>query len=125
MSAEIALLEKALFYFERIEQMDRPARFAAAEELGAFGVLSSRQIGLIVGLPHTYVNGLMSKKDKTGGRFRPEALAPLLRIAQEGKAVDDADIAEALGSVSTWLAARLTGVPRTTLLRRFEKASAG
>lgn len=121
----IIAIEQAIFFSDRRDQMDRVAREDAASVLGGLGVFSSRQVAAIVGLPVGLVCKITGKSDKTGGRFRPEALRPLLTVARQraNGEVDDFAIAEALDAgVSPGFAARMTKVPRTTLMRRYERA---
>jgi hypothetical protein len=117
-------LEQALYYYDRREALDKQARYDAAVALGAFGIFSARQIAGFVGISHQQASALIGKKDRTGGRLNPLALRPLLEISQQWarEELDNASVVAALDAgVSTWLAARLSGIPRSTLMRRYVK----
>lgn len=118
-------LEIALFHADRRHEYDKAQKIAAALELGELHVFSGRQISVIVSLPHTEVSKLISKADKTGGKITIAALRPLLRVAQLRRLgeVDVFAVKEARDAgVSSWLAAKLTGVPRRTLDRWLDRA---
>lgn len=125
MSTATSALELAIWYYERREFYTKQDKFDAAVALGEYKLFSSRQISAIIDLPHTYVAKLINKTDKTGGRFDPKALRPLLKVAQQQARgeVEAFAVKEALDAgVTKYLASRLTLVARTTLERRYAQA---
>lgn len=124
-------LEEAAWVYSHIDQYDRQQRFDAAASLAEWRVFSIRQIARIVGLSVTPVADLLKasrKSDKTGGRFDPASLPALKELAQRrrrSEEIEPAKVAEALdagGGTSPYMASRLTGIPRTHLVRRYNKA---
>lgn len=121
----IEALEEALWFMDRREILDKDAKIQAAIALGGYGVFSSRMIAAILQMPHTYVAAVINKRDRTGGKFRPEALKPLLKVAQNraNGEIDVFAVKEALDAgVTKYLASRLTNVPPTSLERQYARA---
>ncbi|WP_406245816.1 hypothetical protein ACI7YT_12300 [Microbacterium sp. M] len=122
-------LEEAAWVYSSIENYDRQQRFDAAVSLAEWKVFSSRQIARIVGISHSTVAQLGgAKTDKTGGRFDPDSLSILCKLAKRrraGEALDPAEVAEALDigtGTSPYMASRLTDIPRMHLIRRYNAA---
>lgn len=122
-------LEEAHWVYSRIDQYDKQDRFDAAVSLGEWKMFSLRQIARIVDMPHTTVAGaVQAKGDKTGGRFDPEALEPLMALAirrRKSEPLDPQQVAEAIDAglgTSLYMASRLTGIPRSHLMRRYAEA---
>lgn len=118
-------LEQALYYFERRDNLDRDQKIEAAIALGEWGLFSARQIALALDMSHPEVAKLVKKSDRTGGRFRPEALRPLLKLARltaRGE-VDVALVKLVLDAgVSKYFASKFTGLSPSTIERRYRKA---
>lgn len=121
--------EEAAWVYSRLDQYDRQQRFDAAVSLAEWGVFSLRQVAKVVGLSHSAVAvAVRGKTDKTGGRFDPEALSALvalLRARRKGEHIAPDLVAEALDAgtgTSSYMASKLTGIPRMQLVRRYEKA---
>lgn len=110
-------LEHAAWVFAHADNYDRQQRYDAAVALAEWGVFSPRHVGLIVGFSHTHVRRLApGKKDRTGGTFSPEVLAPLLDIRKRvarGEQVEPAEVRAMLHAgtgTSIYFAARLSGL---------------
>lgn len=121
-------LSEALWVYSRLAQYDKQQRFDAAVSLAEWQLFSLRQIAKITGLSHSSVATLVqSKNDKTGGKFDPEgleALTALQKARQAGRELDGQQVTEALdsgGGTSTYMASKLTDIPRMSLVRKYEK----
>ena len=96
-----------------------PKRREDAKALGETGVFSNRNIAHITGLDVDTVGKITGKRSKTGGRLNPEAI-PTLWEAEVYYRVDSylavglIKVAINMG-VSPRMAAKLIGVPPTTL----------
>lgn len=118
-------IEVALAIHNKVTQgAEQEAREHYAVQLGELGLFSSRSIALIVDLSYHTVGRLTGKKDKTGGRFNPEAL-PLIydlwaEYNQGGRNRKLAATIVKLGISPSYLAT-ITGIPSTTLSRWVDK----
>lgn len=122
-------LGHAAWIYAHIDQYDKQQRFDAAVALGEWKVFSLRQIARITGLAHTTVAQLVKgKTEKTGGKFDPEALSLLVELSKRrhrSEPLEPADVRAALNAgagTSPYMAARLTDIPRTHLIRRYNAA---
>ena len=101
--------------------------FADAVALGEWEMFSKRNIAAITGLSIYYVDQLVTKKDKTGGVFNPEALPQLHQLwveyAQGGKPVALMRTIVKQG-VSQQFLAKLVGIPTTTVNRLLKETEA-
>lgn len=119
-------LTEALRVYEQRGRFTKSERFSAARMLGGLGVFSYRQIGAIVGLSHTTVARLVRKKARTGGRFSPESLAPLLEMSRRRAKGEDLSVdalramLEAGSGTSITFAARLGDISESYIRRRVE-----
>ena len=117
-------IEQAAWVYARSSDYDKQQRFDAATELGEWGIFSSRQISAITGVGHSTALKLSPKSAKTGGRFSPECLAPLLDISRRkarGEQIKTAEVSDMLAAgngTSTYMAARLGGISESWLRRR-------
>lgn len=120
----LTALQEALYTYEHRDTLDKQALTDAAISLGEWGLFSCASIVKITGLPRQRVQALLQKSDKTGGRFDPEDLPHLidLSIANTRGEMNVFAAKRATRGTSTYFAARLTGVPRSTLLRWTEIA---
>jgi len=103
----------------------REALVNEAVALGEWGVWSKRQVAAFTGLRPALVNDLITKKDRTGGKFNPAALPAVVAVCRM-VARDEMDatlISAALRSgCSSVMLSRLTGAPQSTLSRWGRKA---
>lgn len=103
----------------------RAVKLGWAIKLGEYGVLSKRQIALVVDIPAFYVLDVVDKEDYSGGRFAPESLE-LIREAidlletDEKEAMHKMWAAHKMGTSVTMLS-RLTGLTLNTIKGRFIK----
>lgn len=128
MTALLTPLEFAAWVYPRIADYDKQQRFDAAVGLGEWGVFSYRQIAVMVGLSHTTVARLVSKKSaRTGGRFDPECLTALLDIRGRklrGEEIRPGEVREMLEAgmgTSAYMAAKLGGIPESWLRKEMKK----
>ncbi|ALJ19567.1 hypothetical protein [Microbacterium sp. No. 7] len=115
----MSALDEALEAWQVSADMTETERRELGAELGEIGEFSLRQIGAIVGLPW-YRIPKNSKTGRTGGRLAAESLPYLVRIrsARLKREIDGEAAFRALAlGTSKHTAARLTGVPPTTILR--------
>lgn len=128
----LTALEQAAWVYSHQASYDRQQRFDAAVDLGEWGIFSYRQIGAITGLSHSTVQRIVKQKaDKTGGRFDPECLGPLVELRSRrlrGEEVDPADVRDLLArgsGTSAGFAAKLGGLPESWIRRQCHKAKEG
>lgn len=117
-------LEEAAWVWAHAQNYDRQQKYDAAASLGEWGIFSLRQIGAIVGLGHSTVQKLVTKTARTGGKFDPACLVPLLEMSKRrrrGEPVEPGEVASMLSAgsgTSPGFAARLGGISETYLRRR-------
>lgn len=122
------LLEQASWLYERRAEHDRQQRFDAVAVLGEWGVFSSRHLQALTGVVHSTTLKLSPKTAKTGGKFDPECLRPLLNLAQaraREEVIPPEAVQEALaagGGTSPGMASKLTGIPESWIRRRLTRA---
>jgi len=123
-----AALTQAIDFHQRASRFSRQAKLDAAVALGEWGVFSAAQISEMLDIPKWERKAIaphIRKTDRTGGRLRPEALEPLLRVAQL-RANGEIDVFAVKAAIdagaSMRMASRLTGVPETSLKRYYAKA---
>lgn len=90
-----------------------------AAMLGECGIFSNRNIALITGLEPDFVGEITGKKDKTGGRFNPEALPLIYDLRLQwslARVVSHGDVRTIVElGVSPGMLAKLTGISRTAI----------
>lgn len=116
-------LEQALIIWRRDSSTtQRQQRIDDAIALSETGVFSNRNIAHITKLDASFVGDLTNKRDKTGGRFNPEALPFIydLRVqwAQASTCSDSAVRVILDMGVSAAMLSKLTGISRTTLYKK-------
>jgi hypothetical protein len=117
-------LEQALIAWSKQKNPDdRQPQIDDAVSLGETGVFSNRNIAHITGLDVDFVGELTGKKDKTGGRFNPEALPMIYDIRLQwarARTCDPAAVRLVVNmGVSAGMLSKLTGISRTWI---YEKA---
>lgn len=124
-------LEQALVVWTRdmtrySEAQAKQVRTDDAVSLGEWGVFSNRHISFITGLEPDFVGTLTGKRDKTGGRFNPEALPFIydLRLQWvQAHVVSQRDIRFIIElGVSPGMLAKLTGISRTAIYKWIEES---
>jgi hypothetical protein len=113
-------LEQALAAWERERDPEnRQAQVDDAVSLGETGVFSNFAISLITGLDKEFVGELTKKTDKTGGRFNPETLALIYKVAVQWRTTDACDHGAVREIVTAGtnpiMLSRLTGISRSAI----------
>jgi hypothetical protein len=121
-------LEQALIAWSKVKDPNnRQPQVDDAVSLGETGMFSNIQIALITGLQVNFVNELLTKPDKTGGRFTPEALPFLHDIAQAWAydyTVDKDAVRFVVGlGVSPGMVSRLTGISTRAIYYWIQKGT--
>jgi len=116
-------LEQALVIWRRdAATTERQQRIDDVATLSETGVFSNRNIAHITGLDTSFVGELTKKRDKTGGRFNPDALPFMydLRLQwAQTSTCDQAAVRVILDmGVSAAMLSKLTGISRTTLYKK-------
>lgn len=113
-------LQQALVAYSRVDP-DRQQQIDDAVALQEWGIFSTNHIIAITGLPVGFGKDLLTKSDKKGGRFNPEALPEIFDLwqawAQGGRDMRlAASIVNKMG-VSAGFLSKLTSIPEATIKR--------
>lgn len=121
-----AAVKEAIYAYAHKDTYDAQAKLDAAVSLAEWGLFSNRQIAKLVGTHPANVASWTTKRDRTGGTLKPEALPDVLKVIEihaRGE-VDHAAVKKALEGVSSTMLARLTGRAQTTLSYQARRAVA-
>lgn len=93
---------------------DDEQRLAAVQRLAEFGVLSNRNLEVIIGLSWFMVAKVSTKRDHTGGRLAPHTLPLMIRLREDwASGIRNARLCRTIiaEGTSRGMVARLTGIP--------------
>ena len=121
--ANLPAIRHAVHIYAVRTELTRNQKFTAAVELARWGVYSAHHISAITGLRRSTLSSKLDKTDKMGGRFRPEDLCDIERLALARR--DTALMLVVLEGCGSTMVQRLTGISASTLARARRRAAAG
>ena len=117
-------INQAIWIRDNYKRLSKDSLIEKIQELAEFRIFSGRQISKICGgsLSHVVISSIVSKTDKSGGRFDPVSLEDIREalFSKERGRTDYKSVKNALDAgTSQNMVARLTGINQSAISRKF------